>query len=154
MKVVIAPDSFKETLSAAEVAEALAEGVLAACPDARVDLCPMADGGEGTVEAMVAATGGEFCTADVFDPLGAPIRARFGLLGEAVGAGLPGEVGLSAARGGDVVGEHQVMFLGNGEQLILIHRATSREHFCRGALEAVRFAAGQEPGRYGMADVF
>jgi len=65
-----------------------------------------------------------------------------------------GEVGLSAARGGDVVGEHQVMFLGPGEQLILTHRATSREHFCQGALEAVRFAAGSAPGRYSMADVF
>jgi len=65
-----------------------------------------------------------------------------------------GEVGLSAARGGDVVGEHQVMFLGAGEQLILTHRATSREHFCRGALEAVRFVSGRKPGRYAMADVF
>jgi len=99
MKIVIAPDSFKESLPAAEVAEALAAGVLEAMPDARIDLCPMADGGEGTVEAMVAATAGELRTADVFDPLGAPIRAKFGLLGEGGGAGLPGEVGLSAAVG-------------------------------------------------------
>ena len=58
MKVVIAPDTFKECLPAADVAEDMAEGVLQACPSAQVDLCPMADGGEGTVEAMVAATGG------------------------------------------------------------------------------------------------
>lgn len=98
MKIVIAPDSFKESLGAAEVAAALAEGVVAACPSASVDLCPMADGGGGTVEAMVAATGGQFLTADVFDPMGREIRARFGLLGRPAGAGLPGQVGLSAAR--------------------------------------------------------
>jgi len=99
MKIVIAPDSFKESLSAAGVAEAIAAGVLQAAPDARIDLCPMADGGEGTVEAMVAATAGEIRVADVFDPLGAPIRAKFGLLGSGGGAGLPGEVGLSASMG-------------------------------------------------------
>ncbi len=99
MKIVIAPDSFKESLPASGVAEAIAAGVLEAAPDARIDLCPMADGGEGTVEAMVAATAGELRTADVFDPLGAPIRAKFGLLGEGCGAGLPGEVGLASAVG-------------------------------------------------------
>lgn len=97
MRVIIAPDSFKESLSAAEVAEAIAKGVIAACPAASVDLCPMADGGEGTVDAMVAATGGRLVTADVFDPLGAPVRARFGLLGAPPAARLPGEVGLSGA---------------------------------------------------------
>ncbi len=66
----------------------------------------------------------------------------------------PGEIGLISARGGDVVGEHQVMFLGGGEQLLLIHRASSREHFARGALEAVRWIAGRKAGLYGMADVF
>jgi len=99
MKIVIAPDSFKESLSAAAAAEAIASGVLEAAPEARIDLCPMADGGEGTVEAMVAATAGEVRTADVFGPLGAPIRAKFGLLGSGGGAGLPGEVGLSASMG-------------------------------------------------------
>jgi 4-hydroxy-tetrahydrodipicolinate reductase len=63
------------------------------------------------------------------------------------------EVGLSAVRGGDVVGEHQVMFLGPGEQIILTHRATTREHFCRGALAAVRFVTTRAPGLYTMADV-
>ncbi len=99
MKIVIAPDSFKESLSAALVAEAIASGVLEALGDARIDLCPMADGGEGTLEAMVAATAGELITADVFDPMGSEIRAKFGLLGSGGGAGLPGEVGLSAAVG-------------------------------------------------------
>ncbi len=98
MKVVIAPDSFKESLPAAEVAQAIAKGVLAVVPDAQIDLCPMADGGEGTVDAMVAATGGRFITADVFDPLGQEIRARFGLLGiSGEESLLPGEIGLTAA---------------------------------------------------------
>jgi 4-hydroxy-tetrahydrodipicolinate reductase len=66
----------------------------------------------------------------------------------------PGEIGLSAVRGGDVVGEHQVLFLGPGEQIILNHRATTREHFCRGALDAVRFVIGRPCGLYGMQDVF
>jgi len=98
MRIVIAPDSFKESLSATEVASAMAEGALAGCGEASIDLCPMADGGEGTVEAMVAATGGQFRTADVFDPLGAPIRARYGLLGRASQPGLPGEIGLIGAK--------------------------------------------------------
>ena len=65
-----------------------------------------------------------------------------------------GEIGVAAIRGGDVVGEHQVFFLGAGEQLILTHRATTRAHFCAGALDAVRFAHGRQPGLYAMADVF
>ena len=59
MKIVIAPDSFKESLSAPEVAQAIARGWSAVYPDAEIALCPMADGGEGTVDAVLAATGGE-----------------------------------------------------------------------------------------------
>jgi len=95
MKIVIAPDSFKETLSAAAAAEALAAGVREAAPGAEIDLCPMADGGEGTVEAMVAATGGTFHTAGVFGPLGRPRQARFGLLGD----GHTGAIEMAAAAG-------------------------------------------------------
>jgi glycerate 2-kinase len=97
MKVVIAPDSFKESLSALEVASALAEGVVEADPQAAVDLCPLADGGPGTVAAMVAATEGAFQSSDVFGPLGSPVRARWGLLGKPSGPSLPGVVGLSAS---------------------------------------------------------
>jgi len=82
MKVVVAPDSFKENLSAREVAEALAAGVADAAPDAEVVCVPMADGGEGTVEAMVDATAGEFVDCEVTAPLGDRVRARFGVLGD------------------------------------------------------------------------
>ena len=82
MRVVIAPDKFKGSLTAPEGAEAMGRGVLRAAPDAEIDLCPMADGGEGTVEALVAATGGTFRFAKVSGPLGDPVRARFGRLGD------------------------------------------------------------------------
>jgi glycerate 2-kinase len=75
--ILIAPDSFKGTLSAVEVAGALARGVSAA--GRPFDVCPVADGGEGTLDALLPAIGGEICTAQVSDPLGRSIMARFGL---------------------------------------------------------------------------
>lgn len=81
MRVLIAPDSFKECISAVEVAEAMAAGVRAVVGDVEIDLCPMADGGEGTVSATLAATGGEVRTVEVSGPLGEPVWASFGLLG-------------------------------------------------------------------------
>jgi glycerate kinase len=82
MRIVIAPDSFKECLTAPEVAAALAAGVRRALPHAVVDEAPMADGGEGTVQALVAATGGQTRQADVTGPLGERIRATYGMLGD------------------------------------------------------------------------
>jgi len=70
------------------------------------------------------------------------------------GARKPGEVGIAAIRGGDVCGAHEVMFLGPGEQLLLTHRATTREHFASGALQAVRFVQQKPAGLYTMAQVF
>ncbi len=80
MKIAIAPDSFKETLSALEVAEAIEKGVLDASPGITTVLVPMADGGEGTVDAVVNAAHGRFHTATVPDPLGRPVEAAFGLI--------------------------------------------------------------------------
>ncbi len=85
-KIVIAPDSFKECLAAEEVASAMAEGVRAAAPEAEVVCVPMADGGEGTVRALVAATGGTLHRATVTGPLGEPVEAEFGILGDATTA--------------------------------------------------------------------
>jgi glycerate kinase len=81
MKIVVAPDSFKESLTAPQVCEAIARGVRTVWPDAEVDLIPLADGGEGTVDALVSATGGEFQTTHVFGPLGASVDAVWGQLG-------------------------------------------------------------------------
>ncbi len=82
MRFIIAPDSFKGSFSAKEVAQAIAEGLREALPDAECDLVPMADGGEGTVEALIAATGGEIVKVRVTGPLGEPVDAFFGLLGD------------------------------------------------------------------------
>lgn len=81
MRVVLAPDSFKGSLSAAEVARAMAAGVRAANPDAEVLLRPVADGGEGFVDAVVEATGATVRTVVVHDPLGALREARLALDG-------------------------------------------------------------------------
>lgn len=64
-----------------------------------------------------------------------------------------GEIGVQTLRGGDVVGDHTVMFLGDGERIELVHRATSRENFSAGALRAVKWVAGKPPGIYSMRDV-
>jgi 4-hydroxy-tetrahydrodipicolinate reductase len=66
----------------------------------------------------------------------------------------PGEIGFASVRGGDVVGDHEVRFLGVGERLQLAHQATDRAVFARGALVAGGWLAGQPAGRYRMADVF
>jgi len=79
-------------------------------------------------------------------------RARHGRHG-AVGARAPAEIGIHAVRGGDVVGEHTVFFLGEGERLELTHRASSRQTFARGALRALRWATGRPAGLYDMRDV-
>jgi glycerate 2-kinase len=81
MKIVIAPDSFKESLSALEVAEAIEKGFKQVLPDAEIVKVPMADGGEGTVQSLVDATGGEIITKTVTGPLGEPVEAFFGILG-------------------------------------------------------------------------
>jgi glycerate kinase len=83
MKLVIAPDSFKESLSARAVAEAIAAGWARVYPDAELLLCPMADGGEGTVDALLSATGGKLQQTRVSGPLGDPVEAHWGLLPDA-----------------------------------------------------------------------
>lgn len=80
MRFLVSPDSFKGTFGAGEVAEAIAAGIEAG--GAEADRCPVADGGEGTMEVLLAALGGERRTAAVRDPLRRPIDASFGLLGE------------------------------------------------------------------------
>lgn len=82
MKIVIAPDSFKESLSAAGVASALARGLRQALPTAEIRECPLGDGGEGTLDAVLAATGGEVREVRVTGPLGEPVTARWGWLAE------------------------------------------------------------------------
>lgn len=86
MHIVIAPDSFKECLSAQKVAEAIASGWKKAQPDATFTLVPMADGGEGTLEALMDATHGTTHTVTVTGPMGTPVDAQFGFLGNSTTA--------------------------------------------------------------------
>lgn len=82
MKVVIAPDSFKESVSAERVAAAIERGFREIYPDAEYIKLPIADGGEGTVDALVAATGGHKVYAQVTGPMGTPVEACYGVLGD------------------------------------------------------------------------
>ncbi len=65
-----------------------------------------------------------------------------------------GQIGFAALRGGDVVGEHEIQFLGQGERLMLRHSVTDRSVFARGALLAAQWLAGKRPGRYAMSNIF
>ncbi|TKB46665.1 glycerate kinase [Thalassotalea mangrovi] len=78
MNILIAPDSFKESLTAVEVADAIHCGLAQALPGATFQCLPLADGGEGTVQAMIGSLSGQIMTSDVNDPLGRPIRASWG----------------------------------------------------------------------------
>jgi glycerate 2-kinase len=82
MKVIIAPDSFKESLSALEVANAIEKGFRDIFPEAEYVKIPMADGGEGTVQSLVDATGGRIVKTEVTGPLGDRVQAFFGVLGD------------------------------------------------------------------------
>jgi len=82
VKIVIAPDSFKGCLSATEVSKAIEAGIFAADPKSECEKIPLADGGEGTADALVHATGGRFVSAGVEGPLGDSIEAQFGILGD------------------------------------------------------------------------
>jgi glycerate 2-kinase len=82
VKIVIAPDSFKENLTAMEVATAIETGIRRVLPNARCVKVPLADGGEGTVQALVDATGGRIVKKNVVGPLGNRVSARYGLLGD------------------------------------------------------------------------
>jgi len=95
MKIVIAPDSYKESLTALEVATEIEAGFREIFPDADYQKIPMADGGEGTVAALVAATGGKMVSLEVTGPLGEPVQSFYGLSGD----GTTAIVEMAAASG-------------------------------------------------------
>ncbi len=80
MKITVAIDSFKGSLSTFQAGQAVAEGAKRAFPDAQVTVCPLADGGEGTVDAIIAATGGETVEVTVHDPIGRLISGSYGII--------------------------------------------------------------------------
>jgi glycerate kinase len=105
VRVLVAPDKFRGTLTAAQAAEAIRAGWWRERPDDALDLVPMADGGEGTMQALVYALGGAIERVEVTGPLGDPVRAAFGM---APGAGGPlGIVEMALASGLDLVPERR-----------------------------------------------
>ncbi len=99
MKIVIAPDSFKESLSALNAALQIRDGFRAIYPDAEYVVLPVADGGEGTVDALVAATGGRRLARRVAGPLGDEVEAFYGVTGD----GAVAVVEMAAAAGLELV---------------------------------------------------
>ena len=85
MKILIAPDSFKESISATKAAEAIARGIKDVLPAAETVLLPIADGGEGTVEALVKTAGGRLVSTAVSGPLGDEVCAPWGILPDGTG---------------------------------------------------------------------
>lgn len=92
---LLAPDSFKESMTAKEVCEAMEIGIKRAIPDAECIHVPMADGGEGTVQSLVDATGGALIQKEVTGPLGMPVLAQYGILGD----GKTGVIEMASASG-------------------------------------------------------
>src|SRR5215213_7753767 len=86
MRILIAPNAFKGSISAFDAAKAIEEGVRRVMPDADCVLLPVADGGDGTAEVLVHGIGGRFITAKVVNPLGKPISTTFALLSDGVTA--------------------------------------------------------------------
>lgn len=103
LKIVVAPDSFKHSLSALKVAEHIKTGIQKADPHAEVMTIPMSDGGEGLVNALVDATRGKTITAIVKDPLGRPVESFFGMLGN----GETAAIEMAAASGIELITEEE-----------------------------------------------
>ena len=95
MKILIAPDSFKESLTSIEVADYLKEGFKKADKNFEITKLPLADGGEGTVKSLVAATDGKIMKKEVTDPLGNKVEAIYGILGD----GKTGVIEMATASG-------------------------------------------------------
>lgn len=95
MKIVVAPDSFKGSLSAVAASDAMASGIKRVLPDTEMVMLPLADGGEGTVAALVSSTGGRFQQCRVMGPLGDPVDAEYGILGD----GTTAVIEMAAASG-------------------------------------------------------
>lgn len=102
-----------------------------------------APSGTALMLGQAAADGRGVALPDMAD------RGRDGI----TGARVPGHIGFSAVRGGDIIGDHDVMFAADGEQITLRHRASDRSLFARGALKAALWVANRAPGHYDMLDV-
>jgi glycerate kinase len=157
-RFLVAPDSFKGTLGAPEVADAIGAGLLAGGAG-QIDLCPIADGGEGTMEVLVAALGGRLLTRRVHDPLGRLVKARFALLAggrvaavdtaEASGLGLVAPEERDPERASTVgTGELVAAAIAAGASRVLVGAGGSATtDGGAGAIEAIERAGGLRGAR-------
>ena len=146
MKIVIVAQGYKGNLSALQVCRAIENGVKRAVPDAMTAIVPMADGGEGTMEALVAAMGGEIIPAEITGPLGKRVTARWGLLSDKV----TGVIEMAAASGLDMVPPQELNPLltttyGTGELIL-----DAMEKGCRKLIIGIGGSATNDGG-VGMA---
>lgn len=146
MNILIAPDSFKDCLSSREVAKNIETGIRRIMPGVNIKILPVADGGEGTVEALVDATGGKIIKVDVHDPLMRKIKSFFGILGDKKTA----VIEMSAASGIELLREDErnpwiTTTYGTGE---LIRHALDKE--CRKLVIGIGGSATTDGG-IGMA---
>src|SRR6056300_1454649 len=123
MKLVIAPDSFKESLDAESVAHAIAKSIESTVTNVDIHCVPVADGGEGTTEALIAATSGQLHSAEVAGPLGQSLKAIWGVLGDQEGVPLTAVIETAAASGLDKILPEQLDALmastyGTGELIL------------------------------------
>ncbi len=142
MKIVIAPDSFKGSLTALEAAQAIAAGWRRVFMDANILTVPMADGGEGTVQSLVDATGGRLMHKEVTDPLGGKVNAHYGILGD----GLTAVIEMAAASGLPLVppGKRNPLItttFGTGELI-----QASLDHGCRRLIIGIGGSATNDGG--------
>ncbi len=147
MKIVIAPDSFKGSVSALEAARAIEQGLRRVFPDAVIEKIPMADGGEGTVQSLVDATGGHLHTRRVLAPLENEVDAQFGILSD----GETAVIEMASASGLTRVEPHErnplrTTTYGTGQ---LIH--TALEVGCRRLIIGIGGSATNDGGA-GMAE--
>jgi len=128
MRILIAPDKFKGSLSAKQVAENIALGIRDVIPDAQIEIAPVADGGEGTAEVICNARGGEWVTCRAHGPLGSPIEARYVWLSESASVviEMSEAAGLRALKNGvrDVM---RANTFGVGEMLLDAAKRGARE---------------------------
>src|SRR5690349_7479705 len=103
MRILVAPDKFKDTLTAKQAADAVASGWSRVRPGDDIEVVPMADGGEGTMDAVVGAMGGRVQPATVSGPLGESVRAAYGLIRD--DQGLQGVVEMASASGLELLAE-------------------------------------------------
>ena len=106
MKIVIAPDSYKDALNAKSVARAIHTGFRKIYPDAEYVLLPLADGGEGTLQTLMDATKGEFITCEVKNPLQQKIYSQFGFLGQKFGKKKTAVIEIAKASGLEMIPPH------------------------------------------------